>query len=332
MLFSDEFTDNVDEGYRNLLLRRSPVEQALAETLEIMWARYESYADPDYRSGFARDPEGRFWEMFLGIALLDGGKRLLRTDERQTTGGQPDICVLDGGQRIWFEAIAPTEGDGGEGDIGLPEGYERMLRNAPYREIQLRISSALWTKTNRIREYRREGVIDEADISQIILDLRGNRGGLLSSAGEVTGQFIDAGVLLYERRRGNVQEEIVEDAYMIPKARRVEMNADLVVLVDGGTASASEIVAGAIQDHERGVLVGETTFGKGSMQYVHELKDTSSLHVTAAHWLTPNKRPINGVGLAADIEVGSTQEEVDGSLDPQLQRAISFLQEARQTD
>ena len=164
------------------------------------------------------------------------------------------------------------------------------------------------------------------DIAEIILDLRANRGGLLSSAGEVAGQFIDGGVLLYERRRGdNSGSEIIEEAYMIPRMRGTETKAALVVLVDAGTASASEIVAGAIQDYARGILIGEATFGKGSMQYVHELSDGSSLHVTAAHWLTPNKRPINGTGLAPDIEVALTQDDLDAGRDPQLEQAIAYL-------
>ncbi|MFC2037265.1 S41 family peptidase [Chloroflexota bacterium] len=99
----------------------------------------------------------------------------------------------------------------------------------------------------------------------------------------------------------------------------------MVVLVDGGSASASEIVAGALQDHGRAVLIGETTFGKGSVQWPHELSNGSELRVTVARWFTPNDRAIHGEGLDPDIEVELTLEDVDAELDPQLERAVEYL-------
>jgi carboxyl-terminal processing protease len=96
------------------------------------------------------------------------------------------------------------------------------------------------------------------------------------------------------------------------------VDAPLVVIIDGGSASAAEIVAGALQDHARATLVGEKTFGKGSVQLIHELPDKSSLHVTNAQWLTPNRRPITGHGLEPDVLI------VEGS-DP-LARAIAVVE------
>jgi len=173
--------------------------------------------------------------------------------------------------------------------------------------------------------------IRDQGISRIILDLRGNRGGLLSASGEVVSKFIPEGVLLYERRRG-ANGEPVEGAYMIPDSAKSYTEERLVVLVDEGTASAAEIVAGAIQDYGRGVLIGEKTYGKGSMQYVHELSDGSSLHVTAAHWLTPHKRPINGLGLDPDIAVSRTTEDIQAGIDPQLERALQYCAELSEDD
>ena len=162
-LFSDELIEHLDVGYINLRDGQSKIERQIVETLENMWTQYSDYADPDFRAGFARDPESRFWEMYLGCTLLESGKQLLRTEERQATGGNPDLCVLNNGRRIWIEAIAPGEGD--EGGFTLPEGYQRILRHAPTREVQLRISSALWTKTKIIRRYRDCGDIAENDVS-----------------------------------------------------------------------------------------------------------------------------------------------------------------------
>jgi carboxyl-terminal processing protease len=170
--------------------------------------------------------------------------------------------------------------------------------------------------------------IRQAGIKEIILDLRGNRGGLLNVAGEVTSKFVKQGVLVYERNYDE-KGQIVENPYMIPRSNLIFDSEPLAVLVDKGTASASEIVAGAIQDYQRGTLVGETTFGKGSVQYLHELSDQSSLHVTASNWLTPQKRPIHGIGLTPDIEAKRSEEDIRAGRDPQLDRAIAALTEKR---
>ena len=102
---------------------------------------------------------------------------------------------------------------------------------------------------------------------------------------------------------------------------RVRVSEPMVVLVDGGTASAAEIVAGALRDHERAELVGQRTRGKGSVQLAYELSDGSSLHVTSALWLTPNREAINGVGLTPDYLV---DEAVDGR-DLALEQGLRVL-------
>lgn len=187
-----------------------------------------------------------------------------------------------------------------------------------------------------LREVRKAGAAKGVKEPGIILDLRGNRGGLLAAAGEVTAQFIKSGVLLYERKHGPEGSDI-EEAYMIPvntkgsPSRPLLEKELLVILVDKGTASASEIVAGAIQDYKRGILIGETTFGKGSVQFLHELSDKSSLHVTSANWLTPLKRRIHGSGLTPDVEVRRSDEDIRVGRDPQLDRAIEHLRERHQS-
>lgn len=154
----------------------------------------------------------------------------------------------------------------------------------------------------------------------LILDLRGNGGGLLTSAVEVGSEFLDKGVVCYEeygdgeRRTFDVQRGGL--ATEIP----------LVVLVNEGTASASEIVAGAIQDYGRAQLVGTITFGKGSVQVPTALKnDQGAVRITIARWLTPNGRTINEIGLKPDVEVQVTEEDITANLDPQLDKAIELL-------
>ncbi len=152
----------------------------------------------------------------------------------------------------------------------------------------------------------------------LILDLRGNGGGFLNTAVEVASEFISDGVVLIERF-GDGTEQTYRST-----GRGLATEIPLVVLVDGGTASASEIVAGAIQDHGRGLLVGETTFGKGSVQnWVPLSGDNGAVRVTIARWLTPNGRQISGQGLMPDIVVETPEEPSER--DPQLEKAIEVL-------
>lgn len=133
--------------------------------------------------------------------------------------------------------------------------------------------------------------LKQQSITALVLDLRHNGGGLLDASIEVASRFLSDGVVLYERR--NQGEEQVYD---VRQARRAP-DWPMAVLVDGATASASEIVAGALQDRGRAILIGDRTFGKGSVQLVYDLSDGSSVHVTVARWLTPNHHEINGIGL-----------------------------------
>jgi carboxyl-terminal processing protease len=149
----------------------------------------------------------------------------------------------------------------------------------------------------------------------LILDLRDNPGGFLSQSVAVADLFLGDGVVLYERD-GRELEEVFES-----EDGDLAEEIELVVLVNAGSASASEIVAGAIQDRDRGILVGEATFGKGSVQQPHTLSDGSELRVTIARWYTPDNQSIDADGIAPDIEVASP-EEFGTEADTQLQRAI----------
>jgi hypothetical protein len=162
---------NLDLGFENLKAAELSIEQQLRALLQEMWARYEPYADPDFRQGFARDVDGRFWEMYLGCTLLEAGRTLLPVAGRQREGGQPDLCVLEGDHRIWIEAITPNEGAPGPDQIVRPvpinEGGGFVV--APIRQAQLRTSSALWTKTQKIARYIKQGVIAPEDTRLIAI-------------------------------------------------------------------------------------------------------------------------------------------------------------------
>jgi carboxyl-terminal processing protease len=154
----------------------------------------------------------------------------------------------------------------------------------------------------------------------MILDLRNNGGGYLETAIDVASEFIPDGVIMYEEY-GDGSREIYE-------ARRGGKATDipLVVLINEGSASASEIVAGAIQDRDRGILVGETSYGKGSVQTYNALvNDQGAVRVTIARWLTPNQRQINEIGLEPDVMIEISEENITAEVDPQLEEAIRLL-------
>jgi carboxyl-terminal processing protease len=152
----------------------------------------------------------------------------------------------------------------------------------------------------------------------LILDLRNNPGGYLDQSIMIADLFLPEGVVAHERNRSGLDETFRSDdgdvAETIP----------LVVLVNGASASASEIVAGAIQDNGRGTIIGETSFGKGSVQMVYNLSDGSELRVTIARWYTPDNRSIGDEGVMPDIEVESPLL-IGEEDDPQIERAVDFL-------
>jgi len=155
--------------------------------------------------------------------------------------------------------------------------------------------------------------------SALILDLRDNPGGLLSQAQEVGDIFLKQGVLVIERDyRGNRKVTRTTD-------RGLVQDIPMVVLVNGGSASAAEIVAGAMQDRGRAVLIGERTFGKGSVQSPQTLSNGGQLRITIERWYTPNDRVIHGVGIEPDYIVNSTPDDLRQGKDPQLEAAIAFL-------
>jgi carboxyl-terminal processing protease len=162
----------------------------------------------------------------------------------------------------------------------------------------------------------------EAGVSSLVLDLRGNSGGLIDPAVATASQFLEDGVVLVELGRDGQ-----ERTFRVQRGG-IATDVPLAVLVDGGTASAAEIVAGALQDYRRAPLVGERTFGKGAVQQIYDLSDGSSLHVTSAIWLTPDRHRIEGEGLMPDVTV----PRGDGPHDGQLDRAVAHLQARRQME
>jgi carboxyl-terminal processing protease len=153
----------------------------------------------------------------------------------------------------------------------------------------------------------------------LILDLRNNPGGYLNTAIEMASEWIEAGPVVAEQFGENRRNEHFSNGQARLK------NIPSVVLINEGSASASEIVAGALRDYKLATLVGQKTFGKGSVQTLQDLSDGSSLKVTVAKWLTPAGDFINEKGIEAYIKVEMKQEDLDNNRDPQFNKALEIL-------
>ena len=162
-----------------------------------------------------------------------------------------------------------------------------------------------------------EKITGDKSIKGIVFDLRNNPGGYLTDATFIASEFIPKGKVVVKQDNGQTQEDL--------KAERdgVLLTPKLIILINKGSASASEIVAGAMRDYKRATLIGETSFGKGTIQTAEDLGDGAGLHVTIAKWLTPTGIWVNEKGLKPDIEV--KLDEKDLSKDTQLERAVLEL-------
>jgi len=199
--------------------------------------------------------------------------------------------------------------------VELPILESKML---PERIAYLRLTEFNAVSAKKVHAALKELLAQ--DPAGLVFDLRNNPGGFLQMSIEVASEFLPQGTLIVkEKERGKPFKE-----YRVRK-EGLATEIPLVVLVNGGSASASEIVAGAIQVNGRGTLIGEKTFGKGSVQNTHKLEDGSSLRVTIARWYLPNGNNLDGQGITPDIQVPMTPKDASAGRDPQLDRAVDYL-------
>lgn len=200
----------------------------------------------------------------------------------------------------------------------------------------LRITQFDETTANRLRDTLRE--LEEQDVQGLILDLRNNPGGLLSAAVDVASQFLRSGDLVVYTEGRHPSQDREYRAGRVARRSKVP----LAILVNQGSASASEIVAGALRDNGRAVLVGEKTFGKGSVQGLIALPDESALRLTTAVYYTPGRQVIHEKGIEPDVVVELSRQQLREMAeayreaaeegrpvavedDPQLARALEVL-------
>lgn len=330
----------VDQPVDSELLMRG----AITGMLEALGDQHTSYMDPDQFRQASTPLEGEYegigaWvdadAEFLTIvspmpdspaeaAGLKPGDQIIAVDGESVIGVDGNLVIRrvlgPSGTKVVLtirrESVAePFDVEITRARIVIPSVEGRMLdNNLAY--VQL---FTFGENTDRdLRDTLRTLLAERP--SGLILDLRNNGGGFLNTAIQVASEFIQDGVVMYEEYGDGSRDTFRASG------SGLATKIPLVVLVNEGTASASEIVAGAIQDYGRGQLVGVTTFGKGSVQNWVSLKnDQGAVRVTIARWLTPDERQINEVGLQPDVVVELTEEDVTAERDPQLDQAIEIL-------
>lgn len=245
---------------------------------------------------------------------VDKAVKLIRGKE----GTQVVITVLREGKKEPFDIsitraqieipTIKTEKKGGSGD-GLVDGVF---------VIHLYNFSAI--SSNLFRDALREFVVTNSN--KLILDVRGNPGGYLDAAVDMASWFLPSGKVIVTEDFGPNAEPIV---YKSKGYNVFDNKLKMVVLINGGSASASEILAGALKENGIATLIGEKSFGKGSVQELVKITPETSLKVTVAKWLTPLGNSISNGGLTPDIMVKFTADDVAKGKDPQLERAVKFL-------
>jgi carboxyl-terminal processing protease len=303
---------------------------------------YSTYFTPADAQEFNNDLNGTFFGIGAEIGLRDdaiiviaplsgapaeqagllAGDRIIAVDEVETynmTVGET-VSIIRGEQGT--EVVLTVYREGVDELFDIPIVRDEIKIDSVDWEIRddniAHIEVYMFNDDTTILFQQAVQDILKADVDGIILDVRNNPGGLLGEAINLAGFWVNGETVVVER----IGDERREFA-----ASGIAQLAGIptVVLVNGGSASGSEILAGALQDYGMATLIGEQTFGKGSVQDYYEYPDSSAVKVTIAEWLTPFGRSINQVGIAPDIEVLYTIEDYNEKRTPQLQAAIDFL-------
>ncbi len=303
---------------------------------------YSLYFNPEEAQAFAESITGSFEGIGAEIGIKDDKLQIvapLSGSPAEQAGLQPAdwVVMIDGYETMNIsveEAVQRIRGEKGT-DVILTvsrNGLDNLIDITITRDTIV-IESVAWEIDEDnlmkidISTFNQDtaGLFNQAvqealskDVDGIILDLRSNPGGLLTSAIDVASAWIGYESIVIER---SPEGSNTYEGLMAPRLEGIPT----IVLVNGGSASGSEIVAGALQDYDFATIVGTQTFGKGSVQDYRELEDGAAVKITVAEWYTPLGRSINKTGVTPDIEVDFTREQYDEGLDPQYDTASQIL-------
>lgn len=261
-------------------------------------------------------------------AGLKAGDKILKIDSRETQSMGVDTAVklIRGPKGTHVVLTILRDGEQSTREISVTRDViniptiQTELRTDGIFVIELYNFSAL--SADLFRDALREFTTTSSD--KLIIDLRGNPGGYLGAAVEISSWFLPTGDIVVTEDYGKEGSEIIHRSrgYNLFSFRPT---LKVVILVDRGSASASEIVAGALKQHDMATVVGTHTFGKGSVQELINITSTTRLKLTVARWLTPDGTTIPLDGIAPDVEVTVSDEDIEAGRDPQLDKAVELL-------
>lgn len=305
---------------------------------------YTTYLPPKENKEVDDNLNGRFEGIGAELGMREGQLTIIAPLEgspAESVGIKPadKILKVDGEETLEMtlaEAVQKIRGPAGtEVVLNLRRGDADPF-DVPIKRQQITIKSISWQdkgdgviyiRASRFGESTGtdwDKVINEILASNtppptsVILDVRSNPGGYLQASVHLASEFVNSGIIVAEQFGDGTRHELK------PNHRGRLLNIPVVVLINEGSASASEILAGALRDLKGAKLIGQQSFGKGTVQDAVEFGDTSSLHVTIARWLTPNGENIDGVGLPVDFEVKLDEDKFKEGIDTQLEKAIEI--------
>jgi carboxyl-terminal processing protease len=304
---------------------------------------YSAYFTPKMAEEFSQELSGSFFGIGAELGLNDTGGLVVVAPisdtpaERAGVRAGDAILAIDGTDTLGMtvsQAVGIIRGEKGtDVTLTLLGAGETEARTVTITRDEIRIESVKTTirpdgigvvevsmfGDDTIASFGEAAdTLEAANVKGIIVDMRNNPGGYLEAAIALAGYWTGSNTVMQEEIRGE-RTEFAGDG----DGRFADVPT--VVLVNGGSASASEIFAGALQDYGYATVIGEQTFGKGSVQEYQELPDGGAVKITVARWLTPKGRSIDKEGIAPDQEVTRTLDDYHANLDPQLDAAIRFL-------
>ncbi len=295
---------------------------------------------------FQEDISGNFEGVGMEIGIKDGKLTVvtpIKGSPAEKAGVKAGDIILKIGEKTTQdlsvdEAVKSIRGPANTSVVitFLPSGASKTIEKTLIRQIiniptietstkpggifVIRLYSFSAQSANSFREALREFVL--SGNHKLILDLRGNPGGYLDAAWDMASWFLPAGkTVIIEDFGKNADQKVYKSKGYNIFTNKLKM----IILADGGSASASEILAGALQEHGVAKLVGTETFGKGSVQELVGITDKTSLKVTIARWLTPKGHNLSHAGLKPDYEVKFTEKDIASKNDPQMDKAVELL-------
>jgi len=307
---------------------------------------YTAFLDPDQNKAMESEIAGSYQGVGIEIGFDKDNRMVVIAPLKDTpadkAGVLPGDVILKIGDKDTFGMTLPQAVDliRGQAGTSVTLSFQRANTEKPIeKQIQrasidvksvdatykdAKIGKVAVIRVSRFGDKTNEewdNAVSDAiynNVKGVIVDMRNNPGGLLTSSVHLASDFVQGTIVKQEYSDGTVTSLPSDHAGKL-------MNLPVVVLVNGGSASAAEIFSGALQDAKRGKIVGEKTFGKGTVQDVVDLPGGSGLHVTIAKWLTPKGNSIQRVGITPDVTIERTQQDREAGRDPQLDKALENI-------